>query len=489
MVRTWIVLVLGAGCVGSAAIEAAPEVQVDPLQERLQAVLQAHHERAGFVGTALVAQGDTVRFAGATGPAELSWSVPNTPETRFRIGSVTKQFTAALVLQQVEEGTIALGEPIGTYLEGYPSPQGEQVTVHQLLTHRSGIPNYTALPGWRELSVQRRTPTEFLPVFSELDLEFEPGAEYRYSNSNYFALGAILEATTGIAFGALLQQRLLDPLGLADSGYDDGSRVRASMARGYVRIPGGYRPEAHVETSLPYAAGMMFSTVGDLHRWNRALRAAEPFAQADTLAQMLTSPEGETGYALGIVVQDLELEGGPSVRSIGHSGRIEAFGSENWYLPDGEWSVVVLSNTGSGVGALADDLIRVVTDRPVQPPLVPVGPWMGDRIAADGIEAATAAFRALRDGPEAEAYDLGEYQLNGLGYTYLSSGDVELAIAVFELNVQTHPERGNPHDSLGEAVWASGDGARALTHYRRSLQLDPDNTNAARMIEEIEAAQ
>lgn len=336
--------------------------------DRADELLAAYHKAGILNGSVLVAQGDSVLYERGFGEAEKSWHIPNTPNTKFRIGSTTKQFTAALVHQLAEQGLVDLDAPISKYLPSYPAAQGRRVTVRQLLTQTSGIPNYTSLPVWNQLRRSSFAPDSFLRVFSGLALEFEPGSKFSYSNSNYFVLGVLIEHVTGQAYATALRTRLLEPLGLRDTGYDTRTAVVEQMASGYRRVDGEYAPERYVDVSLPYAAGMMYSTVRDLYRWKRALHRGAPFRDARTLARMLTPPGGaQYGYAHGLGVLRRGF-GSDTVVVIGHGGHIEGFNADDKYIPEHDWTIIVLDNTNGDVGRVGNDLLRLLLGQSVTAP-------------------------------------------------------------------------------------------------------------------------
>ncbi len=452
------------------------------LSGTLDEVLRQRHEARLFNGSVLVAKGDEVLFEKGYGEANMEWHIPNAPDTRFRIGSVTKQFTAALVLQLVEEGLLDLEGRITDYLPEYPKAQGDRVTIHQLLTHTSGIPSYTGLPNFRtELMRDPYAPDSFLSVFSRLPLEFEPGAEWRYNNSGYFLLGAIVERVAGAPYDRLLRERLLRPLGLSDTGYDHFGEIIERRAAGYARTPRGYENAPYLDTSLPYAAGMMYATVRDLFAWTRALHAGRPFRSAETL-QRMTTPVMQN-YAYGVIVRDVPA-GARTVRVVHHGGGINGFAADLYYLPEDEYTIAVLDNTGANVGQVTDAILRVLYDLPVAEPKRPVADVVAEVIEAEGVEQAVARYRTLKT-EQPDAYEFGEQELNRLGYYYLNKGDTETAIRIFQLNVEVFPEAANPYDSLGEAYLAAGDRAQAAASYRKSLELNPANENARQVLRRL----
>ena len=437
---------------------------------RLDALMARYHDAGRLSGAVLVARGDSVLYERGFGEADREWGVANAPDTRFRIGSVTKQFTAALVLQLVEDGRLALDGHVSDYLPDYPAETGRRLTIHHLLSHTGGVPNYTALPGFMDGPARDPFATDsFLTVFSGLPLEFEPGAQFAYSNSGYFLLGAIIERTTGKTYEAALRERILVPLGLADTGYDRTGRILGRRAAGYRKADLGYEHAAYLDDSVPHAAGMLYSTVRDLHRWTRALHAGRPFRRPETLARM-TTPVLD-GYGYGIGMDEVAL-GERSVRAIEHGGNVNGFAAMLTYLPDDGTTVVVLDNAEGEAGAVARAATQALYGAPVDEPRRSFAVAVAAAIEAEGAEAGVARYRTLK-AASPEAYDFGERELNTLGYVYLQRGDVDTAVRLFRLNVEMYPDASNPYDSLGEALLAAGDSAGAATNYGRALELNP----------------
>lgn len=470
----------------SASLEGPPP----DLAERLDALLAAHHDVGMLNGTVLVAQGDDVLYAEGFGEADMTWGVPNTPDTRFWLASVTKQFTAALTLKLVEEGAFALDDPITAILPDYPAEQGDQVTVRMLLNHTSGIPSMTGMPDFmQERTADTFTVDEMLAVFSEEPLEFEPGDGWAYNNSGYYLLGALIEAATDMTYAEALRAKLFGPLGLDDTGYVDGT-VIDGLATGYQDAGTGYTHARYIDPSVPYAAGMLYSTVGDLHRWNRALYGGEVFADPATLAAM-TTPEGaaaDTGYGYGIGVGEQEL-GGEARTVYQHSGGIFGFSTQLAYLAADAYTVAVLDNTEGASGAVLQAVAKTLYGEEVAPPAQPIRDVLMATIeGADtrevGVEEAIAQYRRLRT-QAPEDYDFGENQLNSLGYFYLQDGHVDIALPIFQLNVEQFPDASNPYDSLGEAYMEAGQNDLAIENYQKSIELNPGNANGLAMLERL----
>ena len=227
------------------------------------------------------------------------------PDTKFRIASITKQFTAALILQLVEEGKIKLDGKITDYLPDYRKDTGDKVTIHHLLNQTSGIPDYSARPNFsNEISRMRYGVADFVKKFASDDLEFEPGSKYRYSNSGYHILGAIVEQVTGKTYETNLQERILKPLGMTNSGYANNSTLLEKHADSYEKTPTGYLNASYIDMSIPYAAGSMYSTVEDLYLWDQALYK-DRILSADSKKLMFTPGLGDYGYGIRITDQPL----------------------------------------------------------------------------------------------------------------------------------------------------------------------------------------
>ena len=202
----------------------------------------------------------------------MEWKIPNDAETKFRLGSLTKQFTSTLILQLVEQGKIKLDGKITDYLPDYRKDTGDRVTIHQLLNHTSGIPSYTDQPGFlQDVSRNPYTVADFVKKYTSGSLEFEPGSKFSYNNSGYFLLGAIIEKLTGKTYAEAVRDNIFVPLGMKNSGYDMPSPLIPKRASGYAKTPAGYVNAAYLDMSIPYAAGSLYSTVEDLYIWDQAL--------------------------------------------------------------------------------------------------------------------------------------------------------------------------------------------------------------------------
>jgi CubicO group peptidase (beta-lactamase class C family) len=248
----------------------------------------SHYARCGyFQGVVLVAQHGQVIYAKGVGEANLKTHTPNTPQTRFGVASITKQFTAALVLQQVEQGQLRLDGTVSEYLPWYRKDTGRAMTVDQLLHHTSGLPADYDHPEFCDTPEAGRhyEPRVFAEKFCQPNLISEPGTKWAYSNCGYVLLGLILEQVTGKPFEALLEEQLLKPLGMKDTGLNHNDLAERGGACGYTRHAGPrYTPGPYVDQGHIFSAGAMYSSAEDLLRWNQALSATNFFSDDTRLA-------------------------------------------------------------------------------------------------------------------------------------------------------------------------------------------------------------
>jgi CubicO group peptidase (beta-lactamase class C family) len=333
-----VVVLLAAGA-GSPAAQSA---------DVFDAIVRPFAADGRFMGAALVARGDDVIFSKAYGSANLEWNVPNEPATKFRIGSITKQFTAALILLLEEDGKLTLQDPLGRHVAGVPA-SWKGITLFHLLTHTSGIRNFTALPDYRVRQVQPSSPAETLERLRGEPLDFPPGSQFRYSNSGYLMLGHVIERVTGRPYAEVLQARILTPVGMTGSGYDSNAAIIAKRASGYRPSPIGPQNAEFVHMTVPHAAGALYSTTGDLHRWVRGLFGGRVVSAASL--QKMTTPH-LNDYALGLTVRDIGR------RTIAHGGGINGFNAFLAYYPGAEVTIAVLGNINGNApqqiaGALA----------------------------------------------------------------------------------------------------------------------------------------
>jgi CubicO group peptidase (beta-lactamase class C family) len=451
---------------------------------RIDAYLQKYFEFGLFNGSALVAQGGQVVLRKGYGMANLEWEAPNAPDTRFRIGSITKQFSAAVILQLVEEGRLSLEDKLADRLSYYRKDTGSQVTIHQLLNHTSGIPSYTNNPKLiKEHGRRTMALKDLVTALCSGDLEFEPGSRFAYNNSGYVILGAIIEEVTGGNYARALTERIFEPLGMESSGYDYSETVISRRAAGYEKGVDGLRNADFVDMSLPHAAGALYATVQDLYVWDRALLGTKVLSEA---SKSLMFTPGANHYGYGWYIRKAPVGPDKAERTvIQHGGNINGFSSLIVRVPEDGTVIVLLNNTGGApLTPMAQGIGDLLYGREPQPPKRPLAEALYPVIREKGAEAAVARYRELK-AQETADYELGERELNQLGYRLLRTGRVDDAVAIFALNVETFPQSWSVYDSLAEAFAAKGEKALAIRNYARSIEMHPENVNAIRKLQAL----
>ncbi len=451
---------------------------------KIQEVLAQAHKYQQFNGSALIAENGKVVYKGAFGMANMEWGIPNTPDTRFRLGSITKQFTAMLTMQLVEQGKIKLDGKLSDYLPDYRKDIGEKVTVHHLLTHTSGIPSYTGLPNFlQDVSRNPYKVADFVKKYASGDLEFEPGAKFSYNNSGYFLLGAIIERVTGKSYEQALKENILNPAGMKNTGYDHHDTIIPKRATGYAKTPNGYTNAPYLDMSIPYAAGSMYSTVEDLYLWDQALYTDKLLSAQSK--ELMYKPFLEK-YAYGwVIVNAAFKQNDQPVQMIRHGGGINGFTTTIVRFPKDKNLIMMLDNTGQNVDRLAETITRILYNQPYELPKISIVAILEKTIADKGIEAGIAQYRDLK-AKQAATYDFAEPELNQLGYQLIRTGKVKEAVEIFKLNVEAYPQGFNTYDSLAEAYTNMNERELAITNYKKSLELNPNNTNATAVLKTLE---
>jgi CubicO group peptidase (beta-lactamase class C family) len=306
---------------------------------RMEQIIQSYVGNHAFMGSVLVARDGKTLLDKGYGFANLEWQVPNTPTTRFRIGSITKQFTAASILLLEERGKLKIEDPVKKYMADAPAAW-DKVTIFHLLTHTSGIPSFTSFPDYPKRQLETMTPQQLVDWFRDKPLEFEPGTKWNYSNSGYVLLGYLIEKISGQSYADFVQQNIFTPLGMKDSGYDSSSAIIEHRASGY--SPGKNGPEnaGYVNMTIPLSAGGLYSTTEDLLRWEQGLFGGKLLSPA-SLAKMTTPFKADYAFGLGVSTQN-------GHKIIAHNGGIEGFNTDLAYYPDDKLVVVVLGNLNGG---------------------------------------------------------------------------------------------------------------------------------------------
>jgi D-alanyl-D-alanine carboxypeptidase len=424
----------------------------------------------------LVARGDKVLFRGARGRASVELDVPLSPDHVFRIGSVTKQFAAAGLLRLIDEGKVALDDPLSKFLPDYPN--GDAITIAQLLNHTSGIRSYTSIPGHMDQEIRRDlTTAELIDVFKDEPVDFAPGEGWSYNNSGYVLVGAVIEKASGMPWFRWLDRTLFEPLALSHTQVGAGRGVVPNLASGYSLAGETVSTAAFLSMTQPHAAGALLSTVDDLWRWNRALHQGKVLSPESY--RRMTTPEGKAatagdGYGYGIQVGTVRGR-----TAYGHGGGIFGFLSHLTYVPGDDISVVVLRNAdgegGEQVGVLARRLAALALGDPY-PSATPVDVPQAQLEAIEGVyrlDEHTARTLRVRNGK------LTSQRSGGAVYDLVAIGEDTFVFA--DSLSYLRVERGDDGAITGVRFFAEGEGDGEL--WRRT-----DETSAERRQVELPRA-
>ena len=447
--------------------------------------MSQYAECCSFTGTVLVSEHDKVIFKKGYGLANREWNIPNTPDVKFRLGSITKQFTSMLIMQQVAKGSIKLDGHLSDYLPYYRRETGSKVTISQLLSHTSGIPSYTDDPKFlADVSRNYYAVDDFAKKFCSGDLQFDPGTKFHYDNSGFFLLGAILEHVTGKTYETLLEEKILVPLGMKDSGYDHYAGILPKRASGYQQDLAGVVNAPYLDMALPYAAGSLYSTVEDIYKWDQALYNDK--LVPNDLKQKLFTPNLEN-YGYGWNIRTIPAdEPGAGQTMIFHGGGINGFNTLEQRLVGDHDLIVIFNNTpGANLGEMSKGIRAILYGQEPATPKRSLVAELGETVVSRGVDAAVARYRELK-ASNPNGYDFAEGALNQLGYRLLENNRDADAIRIFKLNVEEYPKSGNAYDSLAEAYAKDGQKQEAIASYRKSLELDPKNQNAIDKLKELE---
>jgi CubicO group peptidase (beta-lactamase class C family) len=440
----------------SAQVLAAQQPQIDALMRQL-------HDRGQFDGSALVAKDGKVLYRAAFGLADETGRRAFTPETPSCLASLSKPFTATLVLMLSDRNRLHLDDPIGHYLPELPAALGA-ATLRQVLNHTSGIPDYSS-----DLNAERpgMSAQDILNLLRKVDRPiFPPGEKYQYSNTGYVLLGLVAEKLYGKALLDVLQERIFSPLGMSHTfGLPPDRPKPVAAANGYDDFGG----LSNAGTYLGGDGGL-YSTLDDLLKFDQALYT-QKLVKRQTLNDAFTPGRvrsGTTTYGLGWNITS---------GSIWHTGNTAGYRAYMERVPATRLTIILLTNHGNTQRIeISREIQNILAGKPYALPRPSVAVAMYKALLKSGIDAAIAQYRN----------EAGENELNMLGYQLTSINRMADAIRIFTLNTVEHPTSSNTFDSLAEAYQDSGDKAAAIRNYRIALEKDPGNLHAKTMLEKLQ---
>ena len=439
--------------------------------------------------------------------ANHQWDIPNTTDTKFRLASVSKQFCSMIVMQLVQEGKVNLDDTITDYLPYYRKDTGDKITLHHLMSHQSGINDFTSSFDYRgTISRLSFDPDEFIKLHCSADLSNEPGTIYSYCNAGYCILGRIIEKVTRKSFEQNLHRRIFEPLGMNNSGYDRNRYVIEKRASGYRYGPFGLENAQHINMdSTPGAAGALFSTVEDMFLWDRALHTDKLLGKE--YRELMFTPNGDVpevkaaggrahsvyGYGWQIYTRTHPVTK-RRTRVINHGGAINGFRAMENRLVDDDAFVIVLCNQGDAFGStavwnavvrLSGELIHVVTEQPYRMPgkaHVTQDQRMYELVKSEGVEAAINWYKS-KGKPAAWG---GTH--SALAEQLIRDGRIDEGLQLMEYDVQATPGKVWLLRKTAQAFLNHGRPEKALAFLKQGLEIRPEHENLKTMRVEAEQA-
>lgn len=455
--------------------------------EKINELMTAYNKLGQFNGTVLVAEHGNIIYKKSFGLADMQWGIQNASDTKFLLASVSKQFTAMLILQLVDMRLVNLSGKISDYLPYYNKQLGSRISIHHLLTHTSGIPDVTNLPDFdTKYAHQHFSVKELTHLFDSLSLDFEPGTQYQYSNSGYSVLAAIIEEVTHKSYAEVLKEQICRPLKMNSTSYSKTKTVMEKQARGYRAAPiEGYINDGYFDNSISIGAGGIYSTIDDLWLWDQALYRNKLLS--DSLkVKMFTPFKNSYGYGFNIRKWGVP-ETKDSLTFIEHGGAIGGFNTLIFRSINDKNLVVLLTNTNEAKLNFIKNRIRsILYNRPYDLPEREMKSIVGEALRNKGINEAKIIYTKLLK-EKGNDYGLSEfeYEFSQLGYSLVLSDHLDEAIEIYSLNIGAFPKSSKAFEDLGEAYLIKGDKELAAKYYSQSFDLDSENLRAKKMLEKL----
>jgi CubicO group peptidase (beta-lactamase class C family) len=451
---------------------------------RLAEIMKAYHTYNMFDGAVLVAENGHIIYESAFGMANREWNIPNNTDTKFMIGSISKPLTATLALIQVQKGLISLDKTIEDYLPVFKDKPAAKVTIRQLLSHTSGIPNYDIINDFfPRISRQYFTREDYLKVFIDSPLAFIPGTQYSYSSWGYFTLGYIMETVTHRSYAQLMANDIFKKAGMHNSGSYYHTQIVNNRATGYDYSFGGYTSADFRDQSNTMGTGDIYSTVEDLFKFHMAL------ADYSLLNKQLSDEMFKPGitpaqYGYGWFNKTFKYSATDSVASNFHLGMTDGFISFIRRIPSTKSLVIILCNSSpTDFFGITNNLFKVLHQQPVILKQ-PVHKKMEVYILQKGVANALAEYKKMK-------FDTSHYYIDWISMNFLAEQLLTLkkykeAQLLAENNVREFAEKDLVYVTMGNIYLAMNRKEDAINFYKKALQLTPGYAEAKNRLKELE---
>ncbi len=445
------------------------------ISNKIDTLIRGLYDRGQFNGSVLVSVNEKIVYEKAYGRSDFDNNIAFSISTPCYLASVSKQFTAAGILILAQKNLITLDDHIDKYFPGFP--EGESITIRQLLNHTSGIVNYEELgidnPGLTNQKVYDN-------LVQHKALQFHPGEKYEYSNSGYVLSAIIIEKVSKMSYAGFMKKYVFDPLKLNNTFvYDKSANDQTPIAKAYSKF--GDQSDAIGSTT---GDGGICSTVEDLFKWDKALYTSDLVSQS-LLAQAFNPAILNNGtkspYGLGWMIKN-----DSSTKIVYHTGGSGGFRTYIERDLDHHNAIIILTNIeNSPRKEISQAIENILKNKPYELPKISIATKMYAVRTEKGIDSAIQFYNYSKV-DNYNTYDFGEQELNLLGYKLWSLNKIDEAIKIFKINVVAYPSSSNAYESLGEAYLNKGDKEQALVAFKASLKLDATNQDAIRMLKRIQ---
>ncbi|MEO5890523.1 MAG: serine hydrolase [Ferruginibacter sp.] len=451
---------------------------------KLEEMMQAYHNYNMFDGAVLVAENGKIIYEDAFGLANREWNIPNRTDTKFMIGSVSKPLTAALVLIQVQKGLLRLDKKIEDYLPEFKSKPAALVTIRQLLNHTSGIANYEIINNFfPRISRQHFTREEYVKIFIDSALVFQPGTGYAYSSWGYFTLGYIMEKVTNKSYAQLMSDDIFKKIKMNNSGSYFHTQIVPGRATGYDYSFGGYASADFRDQSNTMGTGDIYSTVEDLFKFHMAL-ANNRLLNKELTAEMFAPGMAPAQYGYGWFNKQFKYTGTDSVASNFHLGMTDGFISFIRRIPLTKSLVVILCNSSpTDFFGITNNLYKVLYDQPVVLKQ-PVHKQMEIYIERSGVDKALIEYKKMKI--DSAHYYIDWISMNFIAQQLLTLKRYEDAKLIAENNVAEFPGKDLIMVTMGNIYLALNNKAAAIRFYKKALEIAPGYEEAKSRLKELE---
>lgn len=456
----------------------AQPLSQEQLNDSIEHYMTASVAHDYFSGSILVAKEGKILFSKGYGMANLEHQVPNTVNTVFLIGSLTKQFTSLAILQLAEQGKLKITDPFCNYIDNCPKAW-KPITIQHLLTHTSGIFNTSRLPDWDEKhKIQPYTIKEVVNLVRDMPLLFTPGQKHKYSNTNYSLLGLIIERLSGKSYYDFVKHHILNPAQMYNTGGYDADAILPGRAAGYYTKLNTFVNAPYDNISLSFSSGSLYSTVGDMLLWDQVLYTNKLLSKK-SLEEMFTPFKDNYGYGW-------EIREKFGKETIGHSGSINGFSSYLLRFPSEKITIIVLSNSDkASAGRVAHSLSAIVFNMPYTIPQAGAFELLSKEYEKGGIDSVLALCKKLKEQNDKQL-SIDQDLLGDFGYDLMDLKKIKDAIKLFTYTIQENPKSSYAHDFLGEAYLYDNNYQKAMLYFKKALALDPSNEYAKKGIKKIQ---